>query len=181
MSFEQQEFYIRHTDGRRINSEAEGERIVQCLEAAIERRANEVYVHYPLKQLSSPFNNFLDFHRLTSKHVFSGTWTRTVYRWSFWTSHRNNSYFQRKWALHSKSWDFHKVWQSQRHLLCHRCSREPSWSKNYGVYPTRNWADHITGETEPIPLAESFPAKYDEFPSRKIFQVQKLKQISYCN
>jgi len=73
MSFEQQEFYIRHTDGRRINSEAEGERIVQCLEAAIERRANEVYVHYPLKQLSSPFNNFLDFHRLTSKHVFSGT------------------------------------------------------------------------------------------------------------
>lgn len=36
------EFYIRHVDGLPIGSEAERERITQCLEAAIERRASEV-------------------------------------------------------------------------------------------------------------------------------------------
>ncbi|PKI44560.1 ACT domain-containing protein ACR6-like [Punica granatum] len=36
-----QEFYIRHIDGLPIGSEAERERIRQCLEAAIERRASE--------------------------------------------------------------------------------------------------------------------------------------------
>ncbi|CAO2831250.1 unnamed protein product [Amaranthus hypochondriacus] len=36
-----QEFYIRHVDGRPITSEAERQRVVQCLEAAIERRASE--------------------------------------------------------------------------------------------------------------------------------------------
>lgn len=38
-----QEFYIRHVDGLPISSEAERERVIQCLEAAIERRASEVY------------------------------------------------------------------------------------------------------------------------------------------
>ncbi|XP_020980773.1 ACT domain-containing protein ACR6 isoform X2 [Arachis duranensis] len=37
-----QEFYIRHVDGFPISSEAERDRLVQCLEAAIERRASEV-------------------------------------------------------------------------------------------------------------------------------------------
>ncbi|XP_058003289.1 ACT domain-containing protein ACR6 isoform X3 [Hevea brasiliensis] len=36
-----QEFYIRHVDGLPISSEAERERVIQCLEAAIERRASE--------------------------------------------------------------------------------------------------------------------------------------------
>ncbi|QHO47243.1 hypothetical protein HN51_016635 [Arachis hypogaea] len=36
-----QEFYIRHVDGFPISSEAERDRLVQCLEAAIERRASE--------------------------------------------------------------------------------------------------------------------------------------------
>ncbi|GAA0174316.1 hypothetical protein LIER_27736 [Lithospermum erythrorhizon] len=36
-----QEYYIRHVDGRPISSEAEKERVMQCLEAAIERRASE--------------------------------------------------------------------------------------------------------------------------------------------
>lgn len=36
-----QEYYIRHIDGFPISSEAERERVVQCLEAAIERRASE--------------------------------------------------------------------------------------------------------------------------------------------
>ncbi|PON61275.1 Tetratricopeptide-like helical domain containing protein [Parasponia andersonii] len=36
-----QEFYIRHVDGLPISSEAERERVTQCLEAAIERRASE--------------------------------------------------------------------------------------------------------------------------------------------
>lgn len=36
-----QEFYIRHIDGRCINSEAERERVIQCLEAAIQRRGTE--------------------------------------------------------------------------------------------------------------------------------------------
>ncbi|GLT27218.1 hypothetical protein SLA2020_022330 [Shorea laevis] len=36
-----QEFYIRHVDGLPISSEAERERVKQCLEAAIERRASE--------------------------------------------------------------------------------------------------------------------------------------------
>ncbi|WOL18123.1 ACT domain-containing protein ACR8-like [Canna indica] len=36
-----QEFYIRHKDGSPINSEAERQRMIQCLQAAIERRASE--------------------------------------------------------------------------------------------------------------------------------------------
>ncbi|XP_077222358.1 ACT domain-containing protein ACR4-like [Tasmannia lanceolata] len=36
-----QEYYIRHIDGSPVNSEAERERVIQCLEAAIERRVSE--------------------------------------------------------------------------------------------------------------------------------------------
>ncbi|GAB2225978.1 hypothetical protein Droror1_Dr00021759 [Drosera rotundifolia] len=36
-----QEFYIRHADGFPISSEAERDRVIQCLEAAIARRASE--------------------------------------------------------------------------------------------------------------------------------------------
>ncbi|KAK1272352.1 hypothetical protein QJS04_geneDACA020619 [Acorus gramineus] len=36
------EFYIRHTDGSPISSEAERRRVIQCLQAAIERRASEL-------------------------------------------------------------------------------------------------------------------------------------------
>eukprot|EP01018_Ginkgo_biloba_P011852 Gb_38847 [translate_table: standard] len=36
-----QEYYIRHTDGCPVNSEAEKQRVIQCLEAAIERRVTE--------------------------------------------------------------------------------------------------------------------------------------------
>ncbi|XP_004298708.1 PREDICTED: ACT domain-containing protein ACR8-like [Fragaria vesca subsp. vesca] len=35
------EFYIRHTDGTPISSEPERHRVIQCLQAAIERRASE--------------------------------------------------------------------------------------------------------------------------------------------
>ncbi|GAB2221177.1 hypothetical protein Droror1_Dr00012346 [Drosera rotundifolia] len=35
------EFYIRHADGFPISSEAERDRVIQCLEAAIARRASE--------------------------------------------------------------------------------------------------------------------------------------------
>lgn len=36
-----QEFYIRHTDGTPISSEAERQRVIQCLQAAIQRRESE--------------------------------------------------------------------------------------------------------------------------------------------
>ncbi|XP_010277394.1 PREDICTED: ACT domain-containing protein ACR8-like isoform X2 [Nelumbo nucifera] len=36
-----QEFYIRHNDGSPISSEAEKQRVIQCLQAAIERRTSE--------------------------------------------------------------------------------------------------------------------------------------------
>jgi UTP:GlnB (protein PII) uridylyltransferase len=36
-----QEYYIRHTDGCPVYSEAERQRVIQCLEAAIRRRASE--------------------------------------------------------------------------------------------------------------------------------------------
>ncbi|KAF3775147.1 ACT domain-containing protein [Nymphaea thermarum] len=36
-----QEYYIRHIDGSPVNSEAERRRVIQCLEAAIERRVSE--------------------------------------------------------------------------------------------------------------------------------------------
>ena len=38
------EFYIRHVDGSAVNSEAERQRVIQCLEAAIERRVFEVSI-----------------------------------------------------------------------------------------------------------------------------------------
>lgn len=37
-----QEFYIRHADGSPISSEAERQRVIQCLQASIERRSSEV-------------------------------------------------------------------------------------------------------------------------------------------
>lgn len=42
----QQDYYIRHIDGSPVNSEAERKRIIQCLEAAIERRVSEVIQQY---------------------------------------------------------------------------------------------------------------------------------------
>uniref|UniRef100_A0A803L7N9 ACT domain-containing protein ACR n=1 Tax=Chenopodium quinoa TaxID=63459 RepID=A0A803L7N9_CHEQI len=36
-----QEFYIRHVDGSPVKSEAERQRVIQCLEAAIKRRVSE--------------------------------------------------------------------------------------------------------------------------------------------
>ncbi|XP_054794988.1 ACT domain-containing protein ACR4-like isoform X2 [Prosopis cineraria] len=36
-----QEYYIRHVDGSPVKSDAERQRVMQCLEAAIERRASE--------------------------------------------------------------------------------------------------------------------------------------------
>ncbi|XP_054808183.1 ACT domain-containing protein ACR8-like [Prosopis cineraria] len=36
-----QEFYIRHKDGTPISSEPERQRVIQCLQAAVERRASE--------------------------------------------------------------------------------------------------------------------------------------------
>lgn len=36
-----QEFYIRHSDGSPISSEAERQRVIQCLQAAIDRRSSE--------------------------------------------------------------------------------------------------------------------------------------------
>ncbi|ERN13286.1 hypothetical protein AMTR_s00041p00050300 [Amborella trichopoda] len=36
-----QEFYIRHTDGCPVSSEAERQRVIQCLQASIERRASK--------------------------------------------------------------------------------------------------------------------------------------------
>ncbi|CAN1794966.1 ACT domain-containing protein ACR4 [Linum perenne] len=36
-----QEYYVRHVDGSPVKSEAERQRVVQCLEAAIERRVSE--------------------------------------------------------------------------------------------------------------------------------------------
>ncbi|KAL6878479.1 hypothetical protein ACP4OV_012649 [Aristida adscensionis] len=36
-----QEYYIRHIDGSPVNSEAERQRVIQCLEAAIQRRVSE--------------------------------------------------------------------------------------------------------------------------------------------
>ncbi|KAI7727846.1 hypothetical protein M8C21_013781 [Ambrosia artemisiifolia] len=41
-----QEYYIRHVDGSPVRSEAERERVMQCLEAAIERRTSEGVVCY---------------------------------------------------------------------------------------------------------------------------------------
>lgn len=38
-----QEFFIRHMDGTPISSEAEKERVILCLQAAIERRASQVF------------------------------------------------------------------------------------------------------------------------------------------
>ncbi|KAL1565324.1 ACT domain-containing protein ACR4-like [Salvia divinorum] len=37
----QQEYFIRHTDGRPISSEAERQRLIHCLEAAVMRRSSE--------------------------------------------------------------------------------------------------------------------------------------------
>ncbi|XP_021690144.2 ACT domain-containing protein ACR6 isoform X1 [Hevea brasiliensis] len=40
-----QEYYIRHVDGLPISSEAERQRVTECLEAAIERRSSEVLLY----------------------------------------------------------------------------------------------------------------------------------------
>lgn len=45
----QQEFYIRRLDGRPISSEAERQRVIQCLQAAIERRSSEQGVRLELR------------------------------------------------------------------------------------------------------------------------------------
>lgn len=45
-----QEYYIRHMDGLPVSSEAERQRVIECLEAAIERRASEVDTQLKVKE-----------------------------------------------------------------------------------------------------------------------------------
>ncbi|OMO80971.1 hypothetical protein COLO4_23848 [Corchorus olitorius] len=47
------EFYIRHADGTPISSEPERHRVIQCLQAAVERRASEVYIYIYFDSKSS--------------------------------------------------------------------------------------------------------------------------------
>lgn len=42
------EYYIRHIDGFPVSSEAEKQRVIQYIEAAIERRVSEVWTIPPL-------------------------------------------------------------------------------------------------------------------------------------
>lgn len=42
LDFVSQEFYIRHTDGTPISSEPERQRVILCLQAAVERRESQV-------------------------------------------------------------------------------------------------------------------------------------------
>jgi UTP:GlnB (protein PII) uridylyltransferase len=54
-----QDYYIRHIDGCPVNSEAERKRIIQCLEAAIERRVSEVtQQHASIKHICDYFHFF---------------------------------------------------------------------------------------------------------------------------
>ncbi|KAJ1397852.1 ACT domain [Sesbania bispinosa] len=46
-----QEYYIKHIDGSPVKSDAERQRVIQCLEAAIERRVSEVD-HDPIYLIS---------------------------------------------------------------------------------------------------------------------------------
>lgn len=59
-----QEFYIRHKDGTPISSEPEQQRVIQCLQAAIQRRASEVCYHQPYI-----FNCLRNFVILTANFV----------------------------------------------------------------------------------------------------------------
>lgn len=38
-----QEYYIRHMDGCTLDAEGEKERVIKCLEAAVQRRVSEVH------------------------------------------------------------------------------------------------------------------------------------------
>lgn len=59
------EYCIRHIDGSPVKSDAERERVIQCLEAAIERRVSEVRNTQLIIQGSRLYHN----HSLTHKHV----------------------------------------------------------------------------------------------------------------
>lgn len=41
-----QEYFIRHIDGDALCTQSEKERVIKCLEAAIERRVSEVSIVY---------------------------------------------------------------------------------------------------------------------------------------
>lgn len=59
-----QEFYIRHIDGTPISSEPERQRVIQCLKAAVGRRASDVYI------LNTRFNRCLVLARLANANMF---------------------------------------------------------------------------------------------------------------
>jgi hypothetical protein len=44
-----QEFYIRHMDGSPISTETERQRVLKCVQAAIERRGSEVLKQFHKK------------------------------------------------------------------------------------------------------------------------------------
>lgn len=51
-----QEFFIRHMDGTPISSEAEKQRVILCLVAAIERRASQVLSLFLYTMLKNPLS-----------------------------------------------------------------------------------------------------------------------------
>ena len=64
--FSLKEYCIRHIDGSPVKSDAERQRVIQCLEAAIERRVSEVSITdllpkvflYPLFNIYSALASF---------------------------------------------------------------------------------------------------------------------------
>lgn len=51
-----QEYYIRHVDGYPISSEAERQRVIHCLEAAVRRRTSEVFPPFQINVLAKVKN-----------------------------------------------------------------------------------------------------------------------------
>ncbi|TKY52648.1 ACT domain-containing protein ACR6 [Spatholobus suberectus] len=88
-----QEFYIRHVNGFPISSEAELERFVQYLEAAIERQASEG----------------MELELCTEDRVGLISDITTAQEYS------------REQFMYQKSRNINRRWKGKRYFLCHRC------------------------------------------------------------
>lgn len=138
-----QEIYVRHANGSPMNTEAERLRVIQCLEAAIERRVsgNTIRCTY-LKSYRQNCCSCNLWITLLPISVASGCETWVVYKWQGWPPIGGHPHLPREQPDCHKSRSKHERTNGYQHILCSRFCRRDSWSEDHRFHQASHRPEH---------------------------------------
>ncbi|KAJ6418051.1 hypothetical protein OIU84_001440 [Salix udensis] len=142
-----QEYYIRHVDGFPMSSEAERQRVMECIQAAIERRASK----------GLQLELFTDDHFGLLSDI-----TRTL---------RENGLCAKRAEISTKNG------KAKHNFIVTDVSGNPVEPKDYLFDPAANGTKRDTGERESKYVSEISPADTRKFPLWELFQMPKFPKF----